>query len=52
MKQYFSIISKAFLRLGVACVLGAGALWMFFTHMSYSIQFTGGMEVVVEKDIQ
>lgn len=25
---------------------------MFFTHMSYSIQFTGGMEVVVEKDIQ
>jgi preprotein translocase subunit SecF len=51
MNPHFAIIKKSFLRLGIAVVLAAGALWLFFSNMRYSIQFTGGMEMVVDSQI-
>jgi preprotein translocase subunit SecF len=51
MKQHFSIIAKAYLWLLVGAIIMTGSLWLFFTNMRLSIQFTGGMEVVVDQDI-
>lgn len=35
----------------VAAIIMTGSLWLFFNNMRYSIQFTGGMEVVVDQHI-
>jgi len=50
MKQ-FSIIQKAFLWLGIAAVIIAGARWMFMSNMRMSVQFTWGMEVVTSQEV-
>lgn len=50
MKAVFPIISKSWLRLTIAAVVVAASLWLFFSNARYSIQFTGGVEVVVDAE--
>jgi len=47
----FSIINKTMLWLGIAGVVIATALWLFFSNLRPSIQFTGGMEVVTNAEV-
>lgn len=49
--QYFTIIKKTPIWLALGLVIMIAAWWMFFTNMRYSIQFTGGMEIVVDQTI-
>jgi len=53
MKQRFSIIKKAPLWLGLGVILSAVAMTIFFQNMRnhFSIQFTGGIEMVVDQKI-
>lgn len=48
MKGLFPIIARAkfWIWLGVVVILTS--LWLFFTFQQYSIQFTGGVEIVVD----
>ncbi len=50
MKQ-FSIISKAWVRLSLAAAIVALSRWLFFSNMRPSIQFTWGMEIVVDAEV-
>lgn len=52
MSFQFPIIKKTWRRLLIAVVLTAVALRLFLTNLRFSIQFTWGMEVVVEKQIE
>lgn len=45
----FPIIKRAYVWLIASLVVMAGALWLFASNMRYSIQFTGGMEVVLNQ---
>ncbi len=50
MKQ-FSIIRKTPVWLSIGAVVMIGSLFMFFSHLRPSIQFTGWMEVVVDQEV-
>ncbi len=45
----FAIIKRSGLWLIIGLVLTALATWLFLTNLRFSVQFTGGMEVVVDK---
>lgn len=47
MKHPFAIIKHRKIRLSIAAVLTALSVALFFSNMRYSIQFTGGMEFVL-----
>lgn len=51
MKQRFNIIKKTPFWLLLWVILAAWALFLFFQNMRYSVQFTGGMELVVDGTI-
>ena len=47
----FPIIPRAKIRLTISLLVMVAALFTFFLNMRFSIQFTGGMEVIVENSI-
>ena len=49
MKQYFSIIPRAYLWISVGAVVMALSAILFFTNVRYSVQFTWGIEAVVDQ---
>jgi len=48
MKQYFKIINRAYLWIGIGVVLMVLWLVAYFSNARYSIQFTGGVEITVD----
>lgn len=48
----FSIITRSKWWLAIGIVVMACAIYLFVSNMRFSIQFTGGMEVVLEESIE
>ncbi len=51
MKFHFQIISRTWLWLTIGFVAATVALRLFLSNLRFSVQFTGGIEVVVEKTV-
>lgn len=48
MVSRFPIIKKVWLRLGIALLITIVWLSIFFSHLRFSIQFTGGVQIVLD----
>lgn len=48
MKQYFTIITRAYIWIAIGVVLMAIGIYSYFANARYSIQFTGWVEITVD----